>query len=75
MLLNVKIDFNVNFLILMIVLWFYGTSLVTQTVKNLPAVWETQVQFLGWEDTLEKGMETQCVVVFHHDFDWYFPND
>ena len=27
-----------------------------QTAKNLPAMWETQVQSLGWEDTLEKGM-------------------
>ena len=25
-------------------------------VKNLPAVWETQVQSLAWEDPLEKGM-------------------
>ena len=31
---------------------------MTQTVKNLPAIWETQVRFLGWEDTLEKGMAT-----------------
>ena len=31
-------------------------SLVAQTVKNLPAVWETWVQSLGWEDLLEKGM-------------------
>ena len=30
-------------------------SLVAQLVKNLPAVWETWVQFLGWEDPLEKG--------------------
>ena len=29
-------------------------SLVTQTVKSLPAVQETQVRFLGWEDPLEK---------------------
>ena len=29
-------------------------SLVAQLVKNLPAVWETWVQFLGWEDPLEK---------------------
>ena len=29
-------------------------SLVTQMVKNLPAMWETLVQFLGWEDPLEK---------------------
>ena len=30
-------------------------SLVAQTVKNLPAMRETQVQSLGWEDALEKG--------------------
>ena len=34
-------------------------SLVAQSVKNLPAVQETQVQFLGWEDPLEKVMATQ----------------
>ena len=33
-------------------------SLVAQTVKNLPASQETQVQSLGWEDPLEKGMAT-----------------
>ena len=27
-----------------------------QMVKNLPAMWETRVQSLGWEDPLEKGM-------------------
>ena len=29
--------------------------LVAQLAKNPPAVWETWVQFLGWEDPLEKG--------------------
>ena len=29
---------------------------MAQAVKNLPAMWETQVQSLGWEDTLEKGI-------------------
>ena len=29
-----------------------------QIVKNLPAVQKTQVQSLGWEDPLEKGMAT-----------------
>ena len=29
---------------------------VAQTVKNLPAIWETRVQFLGWEGPLEKEM-------------------
>ena len=32
-------------------------SLVAQMVKNLPAVWETWVQSLGWEDPLEEGMQ------------------
>ena len=30
-------------------------SLVAQLVKNPPAMQETPVQFLGWEDPLEKG--------------------
>ena len=30
--------------------------LVAQMVKNLPAMQETHVQSLGWEDSLEKGM-------------------
>ena len=29
---------------------------MAQTVKHLPAMWETGVQFLGWEDPLEKEM-------------------
>ena len=33
-------------------------SLVAQMVKCLPAVWETWVQSLGWEDPLEKEMAT-----------------
>ena len=32
-------------------------SLVAQTVKNLPATQETQVQSLGWEDCLENPMD------------------
>ena len=32
------------------------TSLVAQMVKNLPAMWETQVWSLGWEVSLEKGL-------------------
>ena len=34
------------------------TSLVAQTVKHLPTMWETQVQSLSWEDLLEKEMAT-----------------
>ena len=38
--------------------YFYWTYLVAQMVKNLPAVWETWVRSLGWEDPLEKEMAT-----------------
>ena len=33
-----------------------GDSLVAQTVRSLPAMQETWVQPLGWEDPLEEGM-------------------
>ena len=32
-------------------------------VKNLPAMQETQVRSLGWEDTLEKGMATHSIIL------------
>ena len=32
-------------------------------VKNLPAMQKTQVQFLGWEDPLEKGMATHFSII------------
>ena len=38
-------------------------SLVAQMVKNLPAMWETRVQSLGWEDPLEKGMATHSSIL------------
>ena len=37
--------------------------LVTQMVKNLPAIQETQVQSLGQEDPLEKGMATHSSIL------------
>ena len=37
--------------------------LVAQTVKNLPAIQETWVQSLGWEDTLEKSMATHSSIL------------
>ena len=33
----------------------FSASLVAQVVKNQPAMQETAVRFLGWEDPLEKG--------------------
>ena len=38
-------------------------SLVAQLVKNLPAMWETWVQSLGWEDPLEKGKATHSSIL------------
>ena len=35
---------------------------MVQMIKNLPAVKETWVQSLGWEDPLEKGMATHCSI-------------
>ena len=37
---------------------FPVASLVAQMLKCLPAMWETRVQSLGWEDSLEKDMAT-----------------
>jgi len=37
--------------------------LVDQQVKNPPAMWETWVQSLGWEDPLEKGMATHSSIL------------
>ena len=42
---------------------FEGASLVVQTVNNLPAMQETRVQFLGWEDSLEKEMATHSSIL------------
>ena len=38
-------------------------SLVAQLVKNLPAMWDTWVRSLGWEDPLEKGKATHSSIV------------
>ena len=37
-------------------------SLMAQIVKNLPAMWETWVRSLGWEDPLEKEMATHTSI-------------
>ena len=36
---------------------------MAQTVKSLPAVWETRVRSLGWEDPLEKEMATHSSIL------------
>ena len=43
--------------------YFKLASLVAQMVKNPPAMRETWVQFLGWEDPLEEGMATHSSIL------------
>ena len=66
-------------------LLLFWVSLVGQLVKNLPAMWKTWVQFLGWEDPLEKGKATHSSILawipesqtwlsnFHFTFTFHFP--
>ena len=42
---------------------YSGASLEAQMIKNLPAVWEIQLQSLSQEDPLEKGMATHSSVL------------
>ena len=44
-------------------LWGQRASLVTQMVKNLPAMQETWVWCMGWEDPLEKEMATHSSIL------------
>ena len=44
--------------------------LVAQTVKNLPAMWETCFQSLGWQDLLEEDMATHSSILA-----WRIPVD
>ena len=38
-------------------------SLIAETVKNLPVMWETSVQSLSWEDPLEERMATHSSIL------------
>ena len=44
-------------------LQYSWASLVAQLVKNPPAMWETWVGSLGWEDPLEKGKATHSSIL------------
>ena len=44
-------------------LQYSWASLVAETVKNPPAMQETWVQSLGWEDPLEEGMATYSSIL------------
>ena len=51
-------------------LQYSWASLVAQLVKNPPAMQETWVRSLGWEDPLEEGMATQSSILA-----WRIPMD
>ena len=55
-----KINKDLYFVISMFI---SGTSLVAQMVRNLPAMQETWVQSLGWEDPLERRMATPSSIL------------
>ena len=44
-------------------MWVFSVALLYMLVKNLPAMQETWVQFLGREDPLEKEMETHSSIL------------
>ena len=44
-------------------LQYSWASLVAQAVKNPPAMLETWIQSLGWEDLLEEGIATQSSIL------------
>ena len=49
-------------------LQYSWASLMAHMVKNLPAMWETWVRSLAWEDPLKKGMATHSSILA-----WRFP--
>ena len=51
-------------------LQYFWASLVDQSGKNLPAMWETWDRSLGWEDPLEEGMAIHSSVLT-----WRIPMD
>ena len=44
-------------------LQYSQASLVDQLIKNPPAMWETWVGFLGWEDHLKEGLATHSSIL------------
>ena len=43
---------------------------MAHTIKNLPAIWETWIRSLGWEDPMEEGMATHSSILA-----WRIPMD
>ena len=63
----ISISISILYLYLYLYLW---ASLIAQSVKNLPAIQETPVRSLGWEDPLGKEMATH-----YSTLAWRIPMD
>ena len=61
--LRVLLSCNILFYRCYLALFTSTSSLVAQTVKRLPTMWETWVGSLGWEDPLEKEMATHSSIL------------
>ena len=62
--LNVKMPkYFLFFVVVVVKPMTKRASLVTQLVKNPPAMWETWVRSLGWEGLLEKGKATHSSIL------------
>ena len=59
-----RMQSNWNSHMLVVGIYSHRASLVAQLVKNTPAMQETLVRFLGWEESLGKGKATHsCILV------------
>ena len=68
-------NFRINVLYTVLLLhkkyYIYVASPVAQTVKNLPAMQETWVRSLGWEDSLEENMAAHPSILVLYVFKFY----
>ena len=58
-----SLSFRTNTSFFYVRLWLCGASLVVQRLKRLPAMQETWVRSLGWEDPPEKEMATHSSII------------
>ena len=68
--ITLSVQFNYSSLVTLEKVFYFGllfatmwASVVAQMVENLPAMQEIQVQSLGMEDPLEKGMATHFIIL------------
>ena len=57
------LEISLDFLLLHLTLGFPDSSVGKESGKESPTMWETWVQFLHWEDPLEKGKATHSSIL------------